>query len=160
MRAQLLDRSIRCYRIGDPEGEFPIFSAEGARLYPGRWNTAQTPLIYAAEHFATTMLESLTRFRGAAPVNQHWIAIELDAGLTYEVFSERLCRDWDAATPDSSRAYGAAWASERRSLLLFVPSVVARVERNVLINPAHPEFARVRHSLHERVWWDERLFGG
>ena len=41
---------------------------------------------------------------------------------------------WDAARPSISQAYGEAWQTSRRSLLLLVPSVVARMELNVLIN--------------------------
>jgi RES domain-containing protein len=40
-----------------------------------------------------------------------------------------------------------------------VPSVVARVESNILINPAHHEFRHVTTTLHEPVFWDRRLFG-
>jgi hypothetical protein len=32
-----------------------------------------------------------------------------------------------------------------------VPSIVARVESNVLINPEHPEFGRITHGLHQPV---------
>jgi RES domain-containing protein len=32
------DRVLTADLIGDPDGDFPIFDAEGARLYPGRWN--------------------------------------------------------------------------------------------------------------------------
>ena len=38
-------------------------------------------------------------------------------------------------------------------------SVVARVDCNILVNPAHPEFATVTTGLHEPVYWDARLFG-
>jgi RES domain-containing protein len=41
---------------------------------------------------------------------------------------------------------------------LIVPSVVARMERNVLINDGHAEVHRVTHGLHEPIWWDKRLF--
>jgi RES domain-containing protein len=44
-------------------------------------------------------------------------------------------------------------------VLLFVPSVVARLDRNVLISPAHPDFSKLEASLHEPVFWDRRLFG-
>ncbi len=66
---------------------------------------------------------------------------------------------WDAARPSASQTYGEAWQTSRRSLLLLVPSVVARMELNVLINPEHAEFPRITHSLHQPVWWDRRLFG-
>jgi RES domain-containing protein len=39
-----------------------------------------------------------------------------------------------------------------------IPSYVAWVERNIVLNPAHPEFPQVATSLHEPVWWDERLW--
>ena len=66
---------------------------------------------------------------------------------------------WDDISREASRAYDDAWQTSRRSLLLLVPSVVARMARNVLINPEHAEFPRITHSLHQPVWWDRRLFG-
>ena len=66
---------------------------------------------------------------------------------------------WDDMSREASRGYGDAWQTSRRSLLLLVPSVVARMELNVLINPEHAEFPRITHSLHQPVWWDRRLFG-
>jgi RES domain-containing protein len=58
-----------------------------------------------------------------------------------------------------SKQFGERWCSEKRSLVLLVPSVVARLDRSILINPAHSEFARLESSLHEPVYWDHRLFG-
>ena len=58
----------------------------------------------------------------------------------------------------ASRAFGATWAREARSLILVAPSVVARLDNNVMINPAHPEFGHITHSLHRPVYWDSRLF--
>ena len=57
MTAQILDRVLTAYRIGDPDGSYPIFDATGSQLAPGRWNTAASPIIYASEHYATAMLE-------------------------------------------------------------------------------------------------------
>ena len=58
MSVQKSDRVLKCYRIGDPDGTFPIYDAEGARLYPGRWNTHTSPVIYTSEHYSTAVLES------------------------------------------------------------------------------------------------------
>ncbi len=58
-----------------------------------------------------------------------------------------------------SKLFGEQWSAERRSAILLVPGVVARLDRNVLINPAHPEFATIQASLHEPVVGDRRLFG-
>ncbi len=156
--AHTLDRVLTCHRIGDPDGTYPIFDATGSRLWPGRWNTHASPVIYSSVHYSTAMLEKLVHGNGRMPPNQHWIAITIPPGITYEVFSAAHHPGWDDEAGDVSKAYGAAWQTSLRSLVLIVPSLVARMENNLLINPAHPDRHRITHSLHQPIWWDRRLF--
>lgn len=158
MSGQRLERTLTAFRIGDPDGDYPIWDATGSRLYPGRWNTADTPMIYASEHYSTAMLEKLARGAGAFPPNQHFVEITIDAGVSYEMFSVDRHPGWADTRLDVSRAHGQAWLREGRSAILIVPSVIARMERNILINPDHTEFSRIRAGLHHPVWWDRRLF--
>lgn len=58
----------------------------------------------------------------------------------------------------AAKSYGHRWFVERRSALLLVQSLPARIEKNILINPDHPDAGLISHSLHEPVWWDTRLF--
>lgn len=155
---QRLDRTLTCYRIGDPEGEFPIYDGRGAALYPGRWNESYTPLIYAAEHYSTAMLEKLAHGNGWLPPNQHFIAITVPKGTSYEVVTKDSLPGWDQPDKAISRAFGERWVQQLRSAILLVPSYVARIERNVVINPEHVDAAAIETSLAEPVWWDERLF--
>jgi RES domain-containing protein len=157
--AQRLDRVLTTFRIGDPDGVYPIFDATGSRLAPGRWNTGSSPLIYTSEHYSTAMLEILANGAGRFPDNQHFIQITIPNGVSYELLNPAYLPGWDANRAGVSQVYGEAWQNSRRSLLLLVPSVVARMELNVLINPEHAEFLRITHSLHQSVWWDRRLFG-
>lgn len=159
MTAQTLDRTLFCFRIGDPAGTYPIFDATGSMLAPGRWNTPGSPMIYAAEHYSTALLEKLVHGSGRLPPNQHFIRITVPSGVSYEVFSPASLPGWDTMPATVSKRFGEEWCRQRRSLVLLVPSVVARLDRNVLINPAHPEFSRLETSLHEPVYWDRRLFG-
>jgi RES domain-containing protein len=156
--AQRLDRVLRAFRIGDPNGEYPIFDATGSTAGPGRWNTAKCPMIYASEHYSTAMLEKLVHSSGELPPNQHFIEITIPHGVAYEMLSPAHLPRWDDISRTASRTFGDVWQQSRRSLLLLVPSVVARMELNVLINPEHVEFHQVTHSLHQPVWWDRRLF--
>lgn len=159
MTAQILERTLKCYRIGDPNGDYPIFDATGSKLSPGRWNTESSPMIYASEHYSTAMLEKLAHGAGRLPPNQHYIEITIPAGASYEVLNSPAFAGWDAAFPAASKAFGEDWQHARRSLALLVPSVVARIETNVLINADHPEFRRVDSGqFHHPVWWDDRLF--
>jgi RES domain-containing protein len=156
--AQRLDRTLVVYRIGDPEGDYPMFDPTGSQLFPGRWNDAETPVIYASEHYGTAMLEKLVHGAGLMPPNQHYLEITLPRGVSYEMVTKDALPGWADEDAGVSRRFGAQWAKERRTLLLLVPSYVARVERNVVINPLHAEFPRVETSLPAPVWWDERLF--
>jgi RES domain-containing protein len=157
--AQILDRTLRSYRIGDPAGFYPIFDARGSTIAPGRWNTPGSPVIYSSEHYSTALLEKLVHGSGRLPPNQHYIEIMLPRGLTYEVFSPPALPGWDSMPATVSKAFGEQWCLERRSAILLVPSVVARPDRNVLINPAHAEFSAIEVGMHEPVYWDRRLFG-
>ncbi|MBV9288150.1 MAG: RES family NAD+ phosphorylase [Hyphomicrobiales bacterium] len=159
MTAQILDRTLAAFRIGDPDGAYPIFDPAGSSLAPGRWNTPGSPLLYASEHYSTALLEKLVRGSGRLPPNQHCIKITIPRGLSYEVFSPPSLPGWDSLPPAASRTFGEQWRHEQRSLILIAPSVVARLDNNVLINPAHPEFGLVEASLHQPVFWDRRLFG-
>jgi len=156
--AQILDRVVKCYRIGDPAGLHPIFDATGSKLFPGRWNTPASPMIYTSEHYSTAMLEKLVHGSGSLPPNQHFIETTIPNGVSYEFVTPAHLPGWDALDCAVPRQHGERWQVERRSLLLFVPSVVARLERNILINPEHPEFRRTHHDLAQPVWWDSRLF--
>lgn len=158
MTAQRLDRTLTAYRIGDPTGEFPIFDATGSTIHPGRWNNADTPVIYAAEHYSTAMLEKLAHADGLMPPDQHFIQITLPRELSYEIVTKDHLPDWAAPDCAAAREYGIRWAAEKRSAVLFVPSFVARVEHNVLINPDHPEYGQIEYTMPRPVWWDRRLF--
>jgi RES domain-containing protein len=156
---QKLDRIIECYRIGDPDGAFPIFDPTGSKLAPGRWNTPKSPIIYAAEHYSTAMLEKLVHGNGKLPPNQHFIKITIPNGISYEILNTAALPGWDDPTGSVSKPYGGTWYKDQRSAVLIVPSIVARLDRNVLINPAHPDARRITFTLPEPIWWDERLFG-
>lgn len=158
MTGQKLLQPRLAFRIGDPDGEYPIFDAEGSRLFPGRWNTVESPLIYATGHYSTAMLEKLVHGNGRLPPNQHFVEIVLPNGLSYEVVTNDSLPGWHEPDCAVSKTFGEKWALESRSVLLFVPSVVARMEQNILINPMHAEFAQISCGLHQPVWWDNRLF--
>jgi RES domain-containing protein len=156
--AQVLDRVLTCYRIGDPAGGYPIFDATGSTISPGRWNTVASPVLYTSEHYSTAMLEKLVNGSGSVPPNQHFIKITIPNGVTYEVLNTAHLPDWYLQNCSASKPYGDAWQQSNRSLLLVVPSAVAREEVNFLLNPKHPEFAKVTSGLATPIWWDARLF--
>ena len=59
-----------------------------------------------------------------------------------------------------NQAIGDRWVVERRSLILRVPSAIIPAAANFLINPSHPEFARIVIGRPERFAFDPRLLRG
>lgn len=158
MTHRRLDRHRLCYRIGDPDGRFPIFDAQGSTLVEGRWHAPPAAVIYASEHQSTAMLEKLANGGGVMPSNQHMVEITLPAGVSYEVFQTSGHLGWDDIETGVARRFGMRWLSEGRSLALFVPCALAPLDMNVLINPRHAEFDRVEAGLETPIHWDARLF--
>jgi RES domain-containing protein len=147
---------VRVYRIADRRHK--IFDGQGAALLGGRWNSPGRRVIYASETFAGAMLEMLAHANiGRLPRTHSWIEIVIGKNVSIEVLPE--VPSWDAADQRTSRAYGDRWYDERRTAVLVVPSLVARPERNVVINQDHPDFKKTRATVPKPVIWDQRLFG-
>ena len=146
------------YRIGDPAGQFPVWSTEGANRASGRWHEAGAEVIYASEHYSTAMLEKLVHWNGALPPNQHFVEITIPKGTSYEVVTADIVPGWFKPSEEAARRFGRSWYAENRSAILIVPSVVARMERNVVINRRHPDSESLTVGLESPVWWDRRLF--
>ena len=154
-----LPEPMQAFRIGDPNGEYPIWSDGGARLSSGRWHEAGASVIYASEHYSTAMLEKLVHYDGEMPPDQHFIQITIPTGTSYEVANVDRIEGWAASAGEAARRFGRDWYREARSAILIVPSVVARIERNVVINAGHSEFLQIKTELETPIWWDARLFG-
>ena len=149
---------MRAYRIAD--SRFPIFDGAGARLVGGRWSSPGRPVIYAAETFSAALLEALVHSNlGRVPKTHAAIEISIPDTIRIETLKSSDLPGWDAESPSAGGAFGDRWLLERRSSVLLVPSVIARdYERNVLINPEHPDFAGITAGEAREVQWDKRLF--
>ena len=135
-----------------------MWSPEGARHTSGRWHEAGDAVIYAAEHYSTALLEKLAHWNGTLPPNQHFIEVTIPADTSYEVVTADILPDWFTTSGTAARCFGHQWYEENRSAILLVPSVVAREERNVVINSRHADFNRLEPGLETPVRWDRRLF--
>ena len=147
---------MRFYRIADsrhsPE------TGEGARLHGGRWNSPGRAVIYACETMTGAMLEKLVHTNGRMPKHQVGVTYEAPNALKAIAIEPEAVPDWSKPDMIASRAAGDAWLASGESAILRVPSVVFSVERNVLLNPAHADFAKIKVVSVEPVRWDDRLF--
>ncbi|KIG11260.1 RES domain protein [Burkholderia sp. MR1] len=149
---------MRIFRIAD--SRHPIWSGTGAMLVGGRFNSPGRPVIYGALNFAGAMLEVLVHARiGKVPKHHVWVEAQVPEDVPIEWVSvDDLPAGWDAPDAQVARRFGDQWIEEGRSAILVVPSVVARAECNAVVNPAHPDAARLVVSAPQPVVWDQRLF--
>lgn len=147
------------YRVA--KKKYPVYDATGAASTGGRWNSPGRAVIYAAEHYATTIIEKLVHAgRLKLPGAHHAAAIFIPEDTRMERFDPAANAGWDAVGASVARRYGDGWFDARRTPVLLVPSVPGQpVEWNVLINPLHPEAGRIRPLDSFDIVWDGRLFG-
>jgi RES domain-containing protein len=143
-------------------GPHMIWSGEGARLFGQRWNPPGLPAIYTGTSFAACLVEILVHAnRKSPPSVARFVEAVVPDDVTREVFDPTLFPDWDDPYDTSiTQAFGRSWLEERRSALLFVPSVVtAGRDMNVVVNPDHPDATRIAVGPETPVALDRRLFG-
>ncbi|WP_046242691.1 RES family NAD+ phosphorylase [Hymenobacter terrenus] len=135
-------------------------SGYGAYLYGGRWNLPGLALLYTAEQRAMALLETLVHLPVEdLPDDMYLLTLEVPDSTSREAMTpDDLPADWQRLSmPQPTAVIGHAWLQSGRSLALQVPSVVVPQERNLLLNPAHPEFSQVRLLDAQPFHFDERL---
>jgi RES domain-containing protein len=152
---------VKAFRIAN--AKHTVFDGTGSERFGARWNSAGRKVIYGADSFALAMLERLANTAtGEMPIGDNFIEIEIPEAVAVETFNPSRHSGWDGPTKAQtvSRAFGDRWYDEGRSAVLVVPSAVTKLDRNLVINPKHPQFKLIKASAEKPVTWDRRLFGG
>jgi RES domain-containing protein len=128
-----------------------VFDSTGAFLQPGRWHPQGTRVIYAAQCASLAVLETLIHAGGRKIPPRVITRIDIPDNLSIESAS------WMEIP--ASQQFGERWVTEARTAVLRVPSIaVNRMESNFVLNPRHPDFARIRHADPEQFVFDPRFF--
>ena len=137
------------------------FDGEGARLYGGRWNQPGTAVVYCSWTLSLAAQEYFVHLEpDLAPTDLVAVAADLPSGLAVESLEvEALPRDWRTyPAPERLKDLGTGWVRSGRSAVLQVPSSVIPHEMNVLLNPTHPEFAKIHIRAAEPFSFDPRMW--
>ena len=151
---------MRIWRICRQRYAAVAYAGEGARLYGGRWNSKGIKVVYTSTSLALAAVEM---FVNLEPKLRPDDLVSIEAEVPDEVRTERLDvkslpRDWYQSRDESLRAYGDRWILNATSTALYVPSAAIRGEWNVLLNPDHPDFARLKFQKPRPFEFDLRMF--
>jgi RES domain-containing protein len=76
-----------------------------------------------------------------------------------EIRAGALPSNWRAyPAPDQLAELGSAWVRARTTAVLVVPSAIVPQEHNVLLNPAHADFRRIRLGTPAPFSFDPRMW--
>lgn len=147
------------YRIA--KKRHPIYNATGAVLQGGRWSSPGIGVIYTAGSYALALLEQLVHAgRLQLPGTHHAMPIHVPDDLRVEQFDPAAHPGWNLDGSGVARNYGDVWFAAARTPVLRVPSVPGQpLEWNYVINPGHPEAARVTPLAAFDVVWNGWPFG-
>ncbi|MCC6739998.1 MAG: RES domain-containing protein [Planctomycetia bacterium] len=146
-------RLVKWHRRGQ------AFTGEGASRYPGRWNPLGLRAVYLAESPGLAVLEMFVHLETSDALH-HFALVRVDIPdrVRIQEAPRRLPADWRRNPPAAStRRIGGDWLRRGRTALLRVPSVLVPHATNLVLNPLHPDFPRIRIGPPERFRLDFRL---
>jgi RES domain-containing protein len=125
-----------------------------------RWNSKGKFVIYTASSQALACLENVVH-RSGEGLNALFkvMIIQVPDELRVEAIdNDDLPGNWFgfAAYPQCQQL-GDAWLEKGTSAVLKVPSAVVPLEYNYLLNPAHPDFVRIKLQAVADFVFDPRI---
>ena len=132
-------------------------SGAGAAKLGGRWNLPGAPAVYAAESRALCILERLVHLV-TLPDDEAFTAIRISDDIRMARIDRRdLDDDWDSPIQNKHTPELGTSLFARGTAVLKVPSIVVPDEWCYVLNPDHPDFARVHFDPAVPFRYDHRL---
>lgn len=133
----------------------------GGLFASARWHTQGHRIVYLAETPAGALTEILVHLEldlENLPTSYKLLKAEAPGNLSIRTISvSELAADWKERVV-ISRTIGDEWLSANKYAVLRVPSAIIPETFNVLLNPQHPEAARIKILWHQEYPWDQSLF--
>jgi len=133
----------------------------GAKLYPGRWNSLGTAVLYTAENRSLSALEVAIHLPlGIIPPDYFMTTIFVPDSIAITILDESLLpTNWHIlSNAIFTKKVGDAFVIDAQFLAMKVPSASVKGDFNWLLNPAHAEFPAVKILENEPFPFDSRLF--
>lgn len=140
--------------------KYAAADGEGARLYGGRWNSRGIAVVYGSSSLALAAMEYFVNLEpNLRPRDLVSIAGEVPASFKIVVVDpQTLPTDWRRTRDESLQQIGDSWIKNAKSVALKVPSAAVSGEWNLLLNPNHKDFSKVRFEKPVPFEFDLRMF--
>ncbi|HVZ97057.1 MAG TPA: RES family NAD+ phosphorylase [Chitinophagaceae bacterium] len=136
-------------------------SGKGAAIKGARWNSTGAEMIYTAGNRSLAMAEVAVHFTLATlPDDYRMVTIFIPDSIPLKKLKTTdLPSDWNIFPhPVSTQAIGDKFIADNKYCVLQIPSVVTQGDYNLLINPNHPDFVKIKITAIEKFPFDKRIF--
>jgi len=136
-------------------------SGRGAAIKGARWNSIGTEIIYTASNRSLAMAEVAVHLTLATlPADFYMLTIFIPDGTSLQTISPgALPVHWNQFPHlPATQAIGDTFIRANMHCLLQVPSAVTQGDFNILINPFHAEFKKIRIVEAKKFPFDDRVF--
>jgi RES domain-containing protein len=135
------------------------FTGVGGLYAARRWNHLGTPMVYCATSPALAALEFFVNLEpNEAPDDLLLAEAAIPDDLVEQLDLSLLPAGWRELNSLACRDLGSGWAASGRSVALQVPSAVVEGDWNLLLNPRHVDFNRIKLISPKPFRYDERMF--
>jgi RES domain-containing protein len=155
---------MRVWRIATDTPDYVAddLSGAGAKITGGRWNRPGLAVLYCADTPSLACLETLVHLgTGDLPLNRYLVAVDVPDPVwrpREAHTAASLPVGWDACPAGKvSVDLGDQWLKSNRTAIMAVPSAIVPEDSVILINPAHPDAARITGSKTRKWLYDPRL---
>ena len=146
------------YRISSPQYSDDL-SGTGAKLFGARWNSKGVAMLYCSATISLALLEMLvhTHFHDYNK-ELELMYINLPDNIPVPTLNVQKMKTTWIADEGYSRFVGDEFIRARQTPVLKVPSAVVQEEFNYLLNPAHPDFKKIKLTKKKSFRPDKRFF--
>ncbi len=147
---------MRLWRISNHAN----LSGDGGLHASGRWHTRGRRVVYLADHPASALVEVMVHLEIDAedlPTHYQLLGIDVPDDVAITALGESELPDGWRQQLGLTRARGDEWLRAGATALLRVPSAIVSEAANYLLNPAHPDAARISIASALRAPFDPRL---
>ena len=133
-------------------------SGLGAATYGDRWSGKGTYIVYTAQNPSLALLESVVHISKIAGMSYCMVTLDIPDDNILDIRLPDLPAGRENNPPaEMLKEFGNKFVREGKYLAMKVPSAILFEESNILLNPNHRDFEKVKIVSKRSLAIDERL---
>lgn len=145
-----------CWRIIKKKHANNAFDGEGAKRFGGRWNYRGESVVYTSETLSLAALETFVHIeRTDVSFDLVSIEVKVPKSIPIETMDSESLKE--ILANQTMQDVGSKWLRQNKTVLFKVSSILIPSEYNLLINPLHKNFSKLKIQPGKTFTFDKRM---